>query len=52
MGADLLWVVPLVVLVLYVVVRAAAADKKNGPKQGEQPPLFGDETEGERDREQ
>jgi cytochrome c-type biogenesis protein CcmH/NrfF len=52
MGADWLWVGPLVLLVLFVMVRAAAADKKNGPKQGERPPLFGDETEGERDREQ
>jgi hypothetical protein len=42
-AADWLWV-GLAALVLYVVVRAAAAG--GGPKQGERP-LFGDDTDEE-----
>jgi hypothetical protein len=53
-AADWLWFGLLAVPAVSLVVLAAAADKRTGPKQGERPPLFGDpnETEEERDREQ
>jgi hypothetical protein len=46
-AADLLWFGLLAVPAVSLVVLAAAADKRRGPKQGERP-LFGDPDENAR----